>query len=161
MKICSKCKEEKPLSAFSKDRGRKDGHSHKCKGCHNEGQRIRYQKLTKGRPRGNEQHRKDPRIYRMLNRARERAKIRSLPFNITSADISIPTNCPVLGVPIKPIDGSVGPKDNSPSLDRIVPRLGYVKGNVCVISHRANVLKNNSTPEELRQVADWLERMLA
>ena len=41
---------------------------------------------------------------------------------------------------------------NSPSLDRIRLELGYVKGNVRVISGRANLLKNDATIEELEAV---------
>ena len=39
-----------------------------------------------------------------------------------------------------------------PSLDRIDGAKGYVKGNVRVISHRANMLKNDATIEELELV---------
>jgi hypothetical protein len=53
---------------------------------------------------------------------------------------------------------------SSPSLDRIDSSKGYVKGNVRVISHRANLLKNNATVEELKLLlvdADFLERNAA
>jgi hypothetical protein len=41
----------------------------------------------------------------------------------------------------------------SPSLDQLIARNGYVRGNVWVISHRANTLKSNATSEELFAVA--------
>ena len=41
---------------------------------------------------------------------------------------------------------------DSPSLDRIVPELGYVKGNIRVISNRANHLKSDATLEEHRKI---------
>ena len=38
----------------------------------------------------------------------------------------------------------------SPSLDRLLPHLGYVKGNIIVISHRANAnAKNCASVDEL------------
>jgi hypothetical protein len=37
--------------------------------------------------------------------------------------------------------------------------LGYVKGNVAVISHRANAIKNNATAEELQMVARWVSKV--
>jgi hypothetical protein len=48
-------------------------------------------------------------------------------------------------------------RNNSPSLDRIVPELGYVEGNVVWISNRANILKRDATWEELQRVAEWLK----
>ena len=35
MKICSKCKQEKPLKDFGKDKRKPDGHKYQCKDCHN------------------------------------------------------------------------------------------------------------------------------
>ena len=31
----------------------------------------------------------------------------------------------------------------------------------CVISHRANSIKNNGTVEEHRKIADWMEKRIA
>ncbi len=33
MKVCSKCKEEKSLSEFNKNKAKKDGYQHNCKVC--------------------------------------------------------------------------------------------------------------------------------
>lgn len=68
-------------------------------------------------------------------------------------DIMIPEICPVLGIPI--ICGTRGRKGgtpNSPSIDRIEPFKGYTRGNVRIISNRANTLKNDATIEELDAV---------
>lgn len=89
----------------------------------------------------------------MLARARIRAKERGVPFELTLADILIPANCPVLGLPLRVADGCAD--DSSPELDRIVPARGYVRGNVIVISRRANRIKSDATPAELRAVADF------
>ena len=56
--------------------------------------------------------------------------------------------CPVLGIPLYS-DGR--DNQNAPSLDRFIPSLGYVKGNVFVISRRANVLKGDATIEEVKK----------
>lgn len=50
----------------------------------------------------------------------------------------------------------VGP--DSPTLDRIVPEKGYVLGNIAVISHKANAIKQNATAEEILRVAIWLKQ---
>jgi hypothetical protein len=47
------------------------------------------------------------------------------------------------------------------SLDRIDSSKGYIKGNVWVISLRANRIKNDSTPQELRLIADKVEERLS
>lgn len=88
-------------------------------------------------------------------RSKNRAKTLGLPFNIEYSDIVIPEYCPVLGIKIERGIGRSNHSDNSPSLDRIIPSLGYVKGNVIVISNRANKIKHNATPEEILKVAEF------
>ena len=75
------------------------------------------------------------------------ARSAGVPFNITHEDLVTPNVCPVLGIPI--FRGASKPGPNSPSVDRIIPALGYVKGNVRVISYLANTMKQNATPEQL------------
>jgi len=87
----------------------------------------------------------------MLAGAKTRTKEKSLPAcNLTCQDIVIPEVCPVLGLTLVVSKGVLS--DTSPSLDRIVPALGYVKGNVRVISYRANRLKCDATIAELELV---------
>jgi hypothetical protein len=49
-----------------------------------------------------------------------------------------------------------GPRPDAPSLDKIDPKLGYVPGNIQVISHKANAMKWDATREELRAFAKWV-----
>ncbi len=94
---------------------------------------------------------------KMLYAAKARAKKANVPFDITVEDIGpLPMYCPVLGIKMQTNLGS--PKDNSPSLDRIKPALGYVKGNIAVMSWRANRLKSDSTADELERVAAWMRQ---
>ncbi|MFN3573641.1 MAG: hypothetical protein ACK4TR_08950 [Phenylobacterium sp.] len=93
----------------------------------------------------------------MLRAARSRAKRAGVPCTITVGDIVIPSHCPVLGIPLVRRLGKKGGCDQSPSLDRIVPELGYVPGNIVVVSRRANRIKNDATIEELRAIADFYE----
>ena len=95
---------------------------------------------------------------RMVNGARRRAKAGNYPCTITRDDVlPFPTVCPVLGIALACASGA--PTDASPSLDKIVPSLGYVPGNVAVISWRANNIKHNATARELRMVADWMDSL--
>jgi len=92
---------------------------------------------------------------RLLIRAKCNAKRRGVPFNLSLDDIQIPAVCPVLG--LKLAMSISGRSAASPSLDRIIPALGYVRGNVIVVSWRANELKSDATPEELRKIADFYQ----
>lgn len=89
----------------------------------------------------------------MVRNARHRADAEGLPFAITKADITIPSHCPILGIPL--FRGPRGGRDHSPSLDKVRPELGYVPGNVIVISNRANRLKADATIKELRDIASF------
>lgn len=87
----------------------------------------------------------DPRRGMVMN-AKQRAKREGLPCTITVNDLTVPATCPLLGIPLVP--GEVR-HDGSPSLDKIIPALGYVPGNVRVISWLANAVKRDLTPEQL------------
>lgn len=96
---------------------------------------------------------------RILSRVKSRAKRLGIDFNITVEDIKIPEKCPVLGLTLILSNQGSGYHKDSPSLDRINPKGGYVKGNVRIISARANLLKNDATSKELRAVLEDLERI--
>lgn len=95
----------------------------------------------------------------MLDRSKSRAKKKGFEHNITIDDIQIPDKCPLLGIPLFAGQGGVCP--NSPTLDRIDSSKGYVKGNVWVISYKANTIKSNATPEELLLIATRLSDFIA
>ena len=106
------------------------------------------------------QRRRDPAKWAAaaLPSVKSRAKRDSLLFNIDAEDIALPAVCPVfstafvLGVKGHPL---------SPSVDRLRPELGYVKGNVRVISRRANSMKQDCVdPAAFRRLADWLEEVI-
>jgi hypothetical protein len=93
----------------------------------------------------------------MLDSAKYYAKKKGLPFNLELSDIVIPEFCPVLGIKLN-INNVGKPKDDSPSLDKFIPTLGYVKGNVQVISFRANWIKQNATLAEVHKLYQWMEK---
>lgn len=97
----------------------------------------------------------------LLTAAKRRAKRAGIPFALTIKDITIPDKCPVLGIPIFSNDGIRGATDNSPSLDRIIPNLGYVPGNVRVISYRANAIKRDASLFELEAVVRYVRDAVA
>ena len=107
----------------------------------------RYLELNRARYR--RQKLRDPRIS-ILHGLKARAKKKGILFDLTKEDIVIPSNCPVLGIPLQ-----IAEKlhtDNSPSVDRIDATKGYVKGNIAIISWRANRIKCDGTLAELEQI---------
>lgn len=107
------------------------------------------------RAEDNRRTRENPAL-RIYQRAKKRAKDAKLPFDLRVADISVPGVCPILGIPLRVGDGKSC--DNSPSIDRRIPAAGYVRGNIAIISQRANQIKNSATVAELRAIADWMEK---
>ena len=91
----------------------------------------------------------------ILRNAKKRALRDGLPFDLTEDDIVTPDRCPVLGIPLVFNEGHV--KDDSPSLDKFIPEKGYVRGNVSIISHRANVMKSNATVQEVEALLRWMQ----
>jgi hypothetical protein len=84
---------------------------------------------------------------RKLLAVKGNAKVSGTPFKITLSDIGdFPLFCPILGIPITPNAHSRAP--GLPSVDRLIPELGYVPGNVRWVSFRGNQLRSNGTAEE-------------
>ena len=95
----------------------------------------------------------------MYSRVKSRAKKQDIPFDITLEDIIIPEICPVLGLKLEWNFGRQGYFPNSPSVDKIKPHLGYTKGNVRVISARANLLKSDATSAEMSLILEDLREI--
>ena len=91
----------------------------------------------------------------MWHSCKKRAKKGGLPFDLTIEDLEVPEKCPILGLELKV--GNDSSREISPSLDRIVPALGYVKGNIRVISLRANRLKSDASIEELEAILKYMK----
>ena len=83
------------------------------------------------------------------------AKYNAWEFTITEDDLDWPTHCPVLPWIELHYPGRYRNDPAGASLDRIDHQKGYVPGNVRVISLRANLLRKNITPEELRALAEF------
>lgn len=83
------------------------------------------------------------------------AKRLGIEFTIEFGELDFPEYCPALGIKLNYFNESVS--DNSPSFDRIDPTKGYVKGNVVIVSKRANTIKSNATPDELKKIATFVD----
>lgn len=96
--------------------------------------------------------------WQLFKAAKIRAAKAELPFDIEPTDIIIPDVCPILGIPIIR-DARGKAVKGSPSLDKVNPELGYVKGNVWVVSWLANQMKAHATKEELLAFAHGVLRV--
>lgn len=89
---------------------------------------------------------------------RSRSLRKDIPFEIELEDLKvngeIPTRCPILSV-----DFTFGQSlnDCSPTVDKFNPDLGYVPGNVALICHKANRIKNNGDLNDLEKVVRWIK----
>lgn len=153
---CETCENDLPA---------KVGRGHKRRFCDSCVKARTYARHLRWRRENPEKYARNMNYWRLKNpaeslylKAKSRAKRRGIEFNIDKEDVVVPDICPVLGIKIIP--GSTAVNRNSPSLDRIDNSKGYVKGNVAVISHRANHLKNSGTIEEHEMIAAWMKRML-
>jgi len=106
----------------------------------------------------------DAQIEILHKSALQRARDKKLPFDIDIdyiKSIAVP-NCPALGIRLT--WGSIGEghlsTNDSPSLDRIKPEWGYVRGNVCIISNLANKIKQDVGWKILFLVAKFVRKMI-
>lgn len=95
------------------------------------------------------------REWKMWYAAKRRAEAKNLPFDITLEDIIIPDVCPLLGTTLN--RDYEGDRQDSPSLDKVVPSKGYVKGNIRVISDKANRMKQDITLEFAKTLIKYIE----
>ena len=91
--------------------------------------------------------------------AKKRAEKFNVDFNLTEEYVKsiYPKDgkCPALGIKLKKLDGS-----NAPSLDRIIPSLGYVEGNIQWVSKLANNIMNSGTPDQVIQVGEYFKKIV-
>lgn len=178
-KICPRCGRELSLDCYCKGNGMYERRS-VCKECdhelHNTDEQRKKRRLRRDERRKLEddyvEREKNTNLRRIISNedsykkyllrgAKQRALKQEIPFNITISDIDIPEYCPLLNIRlVRHVGDNPRNTDDSPSIDRIIPELGYVRGNVWVISNRANRLKNNATLEELRLLISNLSKKL-
>ena len=148
-KYCSGCQKRKLFVEFSKNAVMRDGLANWCKACLK--QHSQKPEIAQKR-----RERRYSNVERTIfHETKSRAKASKIEFNLSIEDIVIPEVCPVLGT--KFASGLGGRKDNSPSIDKIIPSKGYVKGNVKIISWLANCIKRDCTdPEVFEKIALYI-----
>lgn len=153
---CKACRSEKSRSAYaanresSRERAYERLKLRKAAGGPEWEASKKSQRISKLRWRAN-----NPSAH-LLATARCRARSRGIECTIAVSDIPVPELCPALGTELKVVSGTSGNRRHIATLDRIDSSKGYVPGNVQVISHLANTMKNSATREELISFANWV-----
>lgn len=159
MLTCTKCGVEKPSSDFYKNRGKhasSSGYHAQCKTCCKERQAAYRTGTKRRRSDSHRKYRDENRARVLVNAARTRAKQAGIPFDLDEHVDAIQTRidrgfCELTGLPLR-VEG--GRTWDSPSLDRIVPELGYEITNVRVVLFAVNVMMNTWGEEPILTVAD-------
>lgn len=168
-KVCLHCKITKPLTSFSKWKNSTKSHfgyQTWCKECvktrsktehrmNRSRENVRKKRLDpeyrEKERQVNKATRERNRIVYLLRAAKDRAIEQGLEFNITKDDLLIPSHCPIFGTKFQMYTWYAA------SIDRKDSTKGYIPGNVWVISRKANSMKLNATPEELKKFSEyWL-----
>ena len=104
-------------------------------------------------------------LYRHLKGVESRAKENGIPYNLdieyfidkdTKRDkekTGYPDFCPILGIKL---DRELG-ADHRPSFDKVIPENGYIKGNVQIISYKANRLKSNMHLSDFKKFVEYIK----
>ena len=144
MQTCRICKRLLPDECFQKNKTNKTGLDHRCRECRS----IQAKK-----------ERENNYFTAYCRGKRSECKRKGFEFNLTPEYLeSIWTGvCPIFGTELTRASSGMG-SHHSAHLDRLDPNKGYVIGNVSWISGRANRIKYDATIEELRAIADWMER---
>ena len=135
---CTSCKQWLPLNEdfFGVHKRSKMGFRGQCKEC------CQKYKI-------NRRSQEDTNIWfcERSSQARQRIKRKNLTFTITYEDLHYPTHCPITGLELTYLTAGGGKgrvrNFHAASLDRIDSNLGYVPGNVRVVSSIANIMKNS------------------
>lgn len=137
---CVSCGELKSEEAFSINRQRRTGHEAYCREC----RKIKHQDSY------------EENLFNWIHKLKKsECKSKGFEYNLDPEFLkSIWTGiCPIYNVPLRIKDKS---HPNQYALDRIIPSKGYVKGNVCFISSRANRIKYDADEDELEIISKWL-----
>ena len=131
---------------------------YKCNSCFITLCNTKKTKYRKEKTVGSARHLED-----LVESARQRARKFNLPFTLKVQDLReiITTHCPVFDFKFE--INKQNTKNNwetSPSLDRVVPSKGYVKGNIIIVSLLANSIKSSATPTQILKVGNFYKELL-
>lgn len=173
MKKCYKCKRTLSEDNFYKDKSLSDGLKGSCKTCNTDicrSYRMRHRKECREyRKKWATNHKEKVLEYSRRTRqknfasvlirgAKHRAQIKKVPFDLDEHTEEIRRRldswtCELTGIPL---DKTKRRDFNSPSLDRIIPSVGYLYSNIRIVSYAVNCALGTWGEEKLRIIAEAL-----
>ena len=163
MKICKTCGLSLPVTEFSKHTGATLRAS--CKPCRAIAAKERYAASDKAAimekyRQYKETRRVTQRASYLITAAKQRAKKKGIPYNLDAHRVEIQE---VINAGVCQLSGicfNLTGKQawNSPSLDRIIPALGYTRGNVRVVLFSLNVMMHDWGLETVQAVMAGLSK---
>lgn len=150
VRICKKCKIEKPYSEFYVN---SKGNRGRCKECFRKASLMQKRSDPAKTSANFKAWRDENRGRALVNVAKHRAKKRGMAFDLDPEDIQKRIEagaCELSGIPF----GLSEPRAwNAPSLDRIDSTLGYTTRNVRVVLYALNVAANIWGPAKILEIA--------
>lgn len=148
---CNSCNIEKEEDHFSiRNDGRNIGKYRKtCKECRNNNQKKNYYKYKKNNP-----------FLARHVKMKASCKQRNIPYDLDDIYLEqIWTEyCPISGLKLEWSSSSKDrSRENVAELDRFIPELGYIKGNVSWVSRKMNNLKSDGSIKDFEQILDWMK----
>lgn len=163
MKICKTCGLSLPVTEFSKHTGATLRAS--CKPCRAIAAKDRYAASDKTAimaqyHKYKEARRITQRASYLVTAAKQRAKEKGIPYDLDGhrrelQEIMDKGVCQLTGLPFDMLGKQTW---NSPSLDRIVPSLGYVRSNIRVILFSLNVMMHDWGLETVKKVMSTITK---
>jgi hypothetical protein len=158
-KICCRCLQEKLISEFGKCSAATDGLKYCCKDCCHKERKEYYQ--------NNKDVSQDYYINNHLVIILKDACRRAIKNNFQHDSIEQLYDhlkpiydlgrCECCGKDLNICIDKGHFANNSFSIDRIVPKNGYVVGNVAILCHECNRQKNNTSLEKMKILINWVE----
>ncbi len=144
-RICMTCNIEQPITNFIKDNTKACGYRNRCKTCQRPIDKLKYERNKEAYNARMRKFRDTLKgaIATSYEATKGRAKAQEVPFSISLEyvrDLFEKQDglCALTGEPMV-----VKGRWSAQSLDKIVPHLGYVEGNVQWLTQRANLIKCN------------------
>lgn len=147
--VCRNCEKPKPLKAKGV-----------CSNCYNKANKHRWDNRNECPIRKRERYRKRSWAQRVLKGggSNERRLNLSVKYLQDLQEQHPVCECCSVGLDFHPHSSGGDRPTNLATLDKVVPSLGYVVGNVAVLCWTCNRNKRDMTSDTLRQLLSYVER---